>query len=106
MPPGSESHLEQSFRDLFTRRVTALGATVKESPGPQGNRLTITFPSATRQWTLEPQVLMTGSKPDFVLSSGQGGQLHGEATHASCGTRDQDSPAQEVSAETDGAQCC
>ena len=72
-PPGSESHLEQSFRDLFTRRVTALGATVKESPGPQGNRLTITFPSATRQWTLEPQVLMTGSKPDFVLSSGQGG---------------------------------
>jgi hypothetical protein len=72
VPPGSESHLEQSFRDLFTRRVTALGATVKESPGPQGNRLTITFPSATRQWTLEPQVLMTGSKPDFVLSSGQG----------------------------------
>src|SRR5262249_891014 len=52
-------------------RVTALGATVKESPGLEGNRLTITFPNATRQWTLDPQVLLTGSKPDFVLSSTQ-----------------------------------
>src|SRR5206468_7269522 len=71
--PAVESHLEQSFRTVFTKRVAALGATVKESPGPHGNRLTITFPSATRQWTLEPQVLMGGSKPDFVLSSNQGG---------------------------------
>ena len=70
-PPDVESHLEQSFRTVFTERVAALGATVKESPGPYGNRLTITFPSATRVWTLEPQVLMAGSKPDFVLSSNQ-----------------------------------
>jgi len=69
--PPVESHLEQSFRTAFAARVTALGATVKESPGPQGNRLTITFPNATRLWTLEPQVLLTGSKPDFVLSSSQ-----------------------------------
>ncbi len=70
-PPSAESHLEQSFRTVFTSRVTALGATVKESPGPHGNRLTITFPNATRQWTLDPQVLMAGCKPDFVLSSNQ-----------------------------------
>ena len=70
--PSPESHLEQSFRKVFTERVTALGATVKETPGPQGNRLSITFPGATRQWTLEPQVQMGGSRPDFVLRSSQG----------------------------------
>jgi len=31
--PSPGSHLEQSFRKVFTERVTALGATVKESPG-------------------------------------------------------------------------
>jgi ATP-dependent helicase YprA (DUF1998 family) len=72
-PPDVESHLEQLFRTVFTDRVTELGATVRESPGPQGNVLTITFPSSARQWTLEPQVLMGSSKPDFVLSSNQGG---------------------------------
>ena len=70
--PSPESHLEQSFRKVFTERVIALGATVKETPGPQGNRLSITFPGATRQWTLEPQVQMSGSRPDFVLRSSQG----------------------------------
>ena len=68
-----ESHLEQSFRKVFTERVTALGATVKETPGPQGNRLSITFPGGARQWTLEPQVQMSGCRPDFVLRSSQGG---------------------------------
>jgi ATP-dependent helicase YprA (DUF1998 family) len=68
-----ESHLEQSFRKVFTERVTALGATVKETPGPQGNRLSITFPGGTRQWLLEPQVQMGGCRPDFVLRSSQGG---------------------------------
>jgi hypothetical protein len=67
-----ESHLEQSFRKVFTERVTALGATVKETPGPQGNRLSITFPGGTRHWTLEPQVQMGGCRPDFVLRSSQG----------------------------------
>ena len=70
--PSPESHLEQSFRKVFTERVTALGATVKESPGPKGNRLSITFPGATRQWMLEPQVQLGGSRPDFVLRSSQG----------------------------------
>jgi ATP-dependent helicase YprA (DUF1998 family) len=68
-----ESHLEQSFRKVFTDRVTALGATVKETPGPNGNRLSITFPGGVRQWTLEPQVQMGGCRPDFVLRSNQGG---------------------------------
>ena len=70
--PSPESHLEQSFRKVFTERVIALGATVKETPGPQGNRISITFPGATRQWTLEPQVQMGSSRPDFVLRSSQG----------------------------------
>ena len=68
-----ESHLEQSFRKVFTERVAALGATVKETPGPMGNRLSITFPGGVRQWTLEPQVQMHGCRPDFVLRSSQGG---------------------------------
>jgi ATP-dependent helicase YprA (DUF1998 family) len=67
-----ESHLEQSFRKVFTERVTALGATVKETPGPNGNRLSVTFPGGVRQWTLEPQVQMGGCRPDFVLRSSQG----------------------------------
>jgi hypothetical protein len=69
--PSAESHLEQAFRSLFSRRVAALGATVRELPGPHGNRLTITFPDGIRQWTLEPQVLLSGSRPDFMLSSSQ-----------------------------------
>lgn len=90
--PPVESHLEQSFRAVFAARVTGLGAAVKESPGPHGNRLTITFPNTTRQWTLEPQVLLTGSKSDFVLSSSQASlppvaiftdsrQYHASTTH-------------------------
>ena len=58
---------------MFSDRVAALGATVKETPGPQGNRLSITFPGGARQWTLEPQVQMSGCRPDFVLRSSQGG---------------------------------
>ncbi len=58
---------------MFRERVTQLGATVKESPGPRGNRLAITFPGHGRTWTLEPQVLLGSSKPDFVLTSSQGG---------------------------------
>lgn len=67
----AESHLEQRFRKLFTERLTDLGATLKETPGPWGNTLSITFPNATRQWTLEPQVPMGGVRPDFVLRSSQ-----------------------------------
>lgn len=67
----TESHLEQRFRKLFTDRLVDLGATVRETPGPWGNIVSISFPSATRQWTLEPQVQMGGVRPDFVLRSSQ-----------------------------------
>jgi ATP-dependent helicase YprA (DUF1998 family) len=72
VPPvggGTESHLEQHFRKVFIDRVKALGATVKEVPGPKGNTVRLTFPGGTRQWRLEPQVPMAGSQPDFVLQS-------------------------------------
>ncbi len=68
---SAESHLEQRFRKLFTERLTALGATLKEVPGQWGNTVSITFPHAVRQWTLEPQVQMGGVRPDFVLRSSQ-----------------------------------
>lgn len=67
----AESHLEQRFRRLFTQRLEDLGATLKETPGPWGNIVSIGFPHATRQWTLEPQVPMGGVRPDFVLRSSQ-----------------------------------
>jgi ATP-dependent helicase YprA (DUF1998 family) len=72
VPPGrdsTESHLEQHFRQVIRERVKALGATVQEVPGAKGNLLRIGFPHATRLWTLEPQVLLHGSRPDFVLQS-------------------------------------
>jgi ATP-dependent helicase YprA (DUF1998 family) len=73
VPPGqdtTESHLEQHFRKVFRDRVKGLGATVKEIPGPAGDKLQVSFPGGTRVWTLEPQLLMESSKPDFVLRCG------------------------------------
>ena len=73
VPPGkdsTESHLEQHFRQVFRDRVKALGATVKDIPWVSGNRLQITFPGGSRTWTLDPQVIMHGCKPDFVLRTG------------------------------------
>ncbi len=67
--PDIESFLEEHFRKVFTDRVVALGATAKEIPGPNGNRVLITFPGATRRWTLDPQVPVGGCRPDFVLRS-------------------------------------
>jgi len=69
--PDAESHLEQRFRKFFTERLVDLGATLKETPGPWGNTVSISFPNGTRQWTLEPQVQMGGVQPDFVLRSSQ-----------------------------------
>ena len=67
----AESHLEQRFRKVFGERLADLGATVRETPGTWGNTLHITFPNATRTWTLEPQVQLGGVRPDFVLRSSQ-----------------------------------
>ena len=66
-PVPSESNLELHFRAAFMELLKGLGATVKETPGPNGNIISATL-GGTR-WKLDPQVLMQGSKPDFVLTS-------------------------------------
>ncbi|KQY51702.1 DEAD/DEAH box helicase [Nocardioides sp. Root140] len=60
-----ESKMEQKFRAVLKARLAALGATVKEQPGNNGVRLDITL--GGRPWTLEPQVAVANSKPDFLL---------------------------------------
>ncbi|GIL33998.1 DEAD/DEAH box helicase [Phycicoccus sp. DTK01] len=66
---SGESPLELLFRQVFTERMVAINATVKEKPGPSGNVLTVTLPHDARVWNLTPQVSAHGSKPDFVLRS-------------------------------------
>ena len=66
---SGESPLELRFRKVFAERMAAINATVKEKPGPWGNILTITLPSDPRTWTLTPQQMAHGSRPDFVLRS-------------------------------------
>ncbi len=66
---SGESPLELLFRKVFAERMAAINATVREKPGPSGNVLTITLPNESRVWTLTPQQLAFGSKPDFVLRS-------------------------------------
>ncbi|MTB89049.1 DEAD/DEAH box helicase [Aeromicrobium senzhongii] len=64
-----ETKIEQRFRAVLQERLSALNAHVTEKPGPHGNRLIIRF--AGRTWTLEPQVNVLGSKPDFLLRCDQ-----------------------------------
>ena len=65
---GAESHLELLFRTVLRERLSTLNATVREKPGPTGNILTVTL-GRGRVWTLTPQQLVQGCKPDFVLRS-------------------------------------
>lgn len=64
---SGESPLEQKFR---TARAKVLkdSAKVKEEPTPTGIRLRISG-LGQRVWTLTPQVLAHGTKPDFLLES-------------------------------------
>lgn len=84
-----DSFLEQKFRDRFMAAAQGASAKVSSVPGPHGPCVRVTFPESHRTWILEPQVLMHGSKPDFVLSSTnpQDGHLaiftDGYAFHAS-----------------------
>jgi len=64
---SGESALELRFRAVFTERLKAAGATVKEIPGENGNRLEITGLGQGWTWRLVPQEYMHGSRPDFVL---------------------------------------
>lgn len=63
-----ETHIEQRFRQATKAMLQALGATVKEQPGPKGNRLVVNS-GGGRIWTLNPQEYVLGCQPDFVLRS-------------------------------------
>lgn len=67
--PSEESLLEQLFRVKFVERLTAAGATVKEIPGPTGNRVRFTMPTTHQTWTLVPQEQLPNCRPDFVLTT-------------------------------------
>ncbi|GAB3606748.1 DEAD/DEAH box helicase [Conyzicola nivalis] len=66
-PVIDESHLEARFREALSARLSAVGATVKETPTALGNQLTVTLPGDSRLWWLEPQVHLGATVPDFVL---------------------------------------
>ncbi|ROR93803.1 uncharacterized protein DUF1998 [Salana multivorans] len=70
-PEDPESHLEQLFREVLRQRLEALGATIRETPGPYGTAWQINLPAGGR-WRLEPQPFLHGSRPDFVLTSARG----------------------------------
>lgn len=61
-----ETHIEQRFRQAVLAMLTSLGATVREQPGPLGNRLVVNS-GGGRIWTLDPQELVLGCRPDFLL---------------------------------------
>jgi len=64
---GNESDLEARFRKALASRLSAVGATVKETPTALGNQLTVTLPGDPRVWWLEPQVHLGATVPDFML---------------------------------------
>lgn len=64
-----ESVIEKKFRAVLKDRLATLGAHVQEKPGPAGTRLLIKH--RQRTWNLEPQQILLGSKPDFVLQCDQ-----------------------------------
>ena len=71
-PKGAqlESMLEVYFRSEFVKRLTEMGMAVSEKPGTHGNTVHFTVPgSPIRKWTLRPQVLVGGTKPDFILET-------------------------------------
>ena len=59
--------MEQKFRAVLQASACRCWAsTVKATPQTTGERWDITA-GGGRDWTLEPQVLVAGSKPDFLL---------------------------------------
>ncbi|MEU6137577.1 Zn-binding domain-containing protein [Nocardioides sp. NPDC047086] len=60
-----ESKMEQLFRKRLVERLGVLGATVKEHPSTHGIRYDINV--GGRHWSLDPQVQMGHTQPDFVL---------------------------------------
>ena len=67
-PPGGfdlESKLEQKFRAVLRTRLEQVGATLRATPQTVGERWEIAL--SGRAWTLDPQQLVHGCKPDFLL---------------------------------------
>jgi ATP-dependent helicase YprA (DUF1998 family) len=64
---SGESALEITFRRALKERLAAVNADVTPKPGPRGERLVIKLPTQDHRWTLEPQVDVHGTRPDFVL---------------------------------------
>ncbi|HEV7772337.1 MAG TPA: DEAD/DEAH box helicase [Conexibacter sp.] len=60
-----ESRMEQKFRAALKERLQVLGAMVKAVPQTAGERWDIAV--GGRTWTLEPQVIVGGCQPDFLL---------------------------------------
>lgn len=70
-PPADfdpESKMEQQFRDVLRQRLETIGATITAKPLATGERWEINL-GAGRRWSLQPQVNVLNSKPDFVLRS-------------------------------------
>jgi ATP-dependent helicase YprA (DUF1998 family) len=68
-PPSPESHLEKRFRDALCTALTAQGATVRQTPLPEGTLVEFTLSGSNRHWTMRPQVPLGNVVPDFVLST-------------------------------------
>lgn len=68
-PTDPSSILEQRFRAKMLEALPRIGVSVREQPGPDGAIVNITGASGGRNWVLRPQVLLHGSKPDFLLQS-------------------------------------
>lgn len=67
--PALESHLEVKFRKALVDRLSAVGASVKVTPGLRADKVEFRLPGAKHIWWLEPQVDIHGTRPDFVLST-------------------------------------
>ncbi|WP_446664145.1 DEAD/DEAH box helicase [Flexivirga sp. B27] len=65
-----ESPFEQRFRTALAERLSSK-ATVKQSTTPAGIELRIAA-AGNRQWRLQPQVDMHGTRPDFELTANGG----------------------------------
>ncbi|WP_312626603.1 DEAD/DEAH box helicase [Pseudofrankia sp. BMG5.37] len=66
--PSLDSALELRFRRTFTEALKARGASVQEIPHLVGTEVRFGVPGQVhRRWTLRPQVLVHGCRPDFEL---------------------------------------
>ncbi len=64
--PPVGSHLEQAFHQQVRAMLKGMDVRVTDEPTPAGNRLR--FRVGPRDWSLDPQVNLLDSKPDFVLA--------------------------------------